>query len=442
MADDVKDIAIYTGSEWTSLSELTAGVVDVNLPIQSVDGTVVLSDSSGSFVVSTGNPSKAQLTVRPDGNIGHAYPGQANINFVTYNKFGISTVEEIGIMAAPRFDGQPSTLCASIQSQPEFTDVVASNVVHFMAKDDRAGNKSFAGKQVGFLSNDLAKSTALNIGFEAGQSGADNFAFLASATAPSQFNGGIFTPSVRGLADTDAEVTLGGNFVVSTGGTQSVIVTQDGRVGFGATPGSGVQFQNTASAATGMRSDITHNSSTRYANSDGQLLVTNAAATADIAAMSGFRVVGRSSVGATVDQYYGIYVAEVPAAAGIAAGVRSVINGDGFDQGIPTVSGHFNVYADGSAPNYFGGDVRITPTKQLNVSKIVGAASPDSDASVSLGNQATLKAGDGSEYVPTDSASIATKKIVDDKIWVGTTAQYLNIDIRDILPTTLYCLTD
>ena len=66
----------------------------------------------------------------------------------------------------------------------------------------------------------------------------------------------------------------------------------------------------------------------------------------------------------------------------------------------------------------------------------------DNDASVTLGQQATLKTGGGSEYVPTDSASIATKKIVDDKIWVGTTAQYLAIPPRDILPTTLYCLTD
>lgn len=45
-------------------------------------------------------------------------------------------------------------------------------------------------------------------------------------------------------------------------------------------------------------------------------------------------------------------------------------------------------------------------------------------------------------YTPTQPNSIATKKIVDDKIWVGTTAEYLAIPIRDILPTTLYCLTD
>ena len=93
-------------------------------------------------------------------------------------------------------------------------------------------------------------------------------------------------------------------------------------------------------------------------------------------------------------------------------------------------SAFLRAYQDNTA--VFGGQIR-TPS-------VRGPA--DNDASVTLGNQATLKAGNGSEYVPTDSASIATKKIVDDKIWVGTTAQYLNIPPRDILPTTLYCLTD
>ncbi len=54
--------------------------------------------------------------------------------------------------------------------------------------------------------------------------------------------------------------------------------------------------------------------------------------------------------------------------------------------------------------------------------------------------QATLKKGDGSEYVPSDPASFSTKKYSDDKIWVGTTAAYNQISPK--LPGTLYCLTD
>ena len=43
-------------------------------------------------------------------------------------------------------------------------------------------------------------------------------------------------------------------------------------------------------------------------------------------------------------------------------------------------------------------------------------------------------------YTPTQPNSIATKQTVDDKIWVGTTAEYNAIATKN--PTTLYCLTD
>ena len=54
--------------------------------------------------------------------------------------------------------------------------------------------------------------------------------------------------------------------------------------------------------------------------------------------------------------------------------------------------------------------------------------------------QASITASDGSDYTPTQPNSIATKQTVDDKIWVGTTAQYQAISEKN--PKTLYCLTD
>ena len=45
-----------------------------------------------------------------------------------------------------------------------------------------------------------------------------------------------------------------------------------------------------------------------------------------------------------------------------------------------------------------------------------------------------------SSYVPQGSFSLATVQYVDDKIWVGTTAQYQAISEKN--PKTLYCLTD
>ena len=45
------------------------------------------------------------------------------------------------------------------------------------------------------------------------------------------------------------------------------------------------------------------------------------------------------------------------------------------------------------------------------------------------------------DYVPPNDQSVATKKYADEKIWVGTTAEY-NALGANVNPTTLYCLTD
>ena len=59
-----EDILINDGDSFVSLSALAAEQVEAKLPIESEDGTVILSDSSGSFVVSTGG--KERLTVSDD----------------------------------------------------------------------------------------------------------------------------------------------------------------------------------------------------------------------------------------------------------------------------------------------------------------------------------------------------------------------------------------
>ena len=83
------------------------------------------------FTVSTGGT--ARLYVRPDGNIGHGYSGQSNINFASYMGFGSSTVEEIGIMAAPKFDSQPSTSMVAFESQPEFGEGIKATKTYALS---------------------------------------------------------------------------------------------------------------------------------------------------------------------------------------------------------------------------------------------------------------------------------------------------------------------
>jgi hypothetical protein len=405
------------------LSELAAGVVDAKLPIESVDGTVKLDGASSVFTVSTGG--ETHFTLRPDGQIGQGYVGQANINYAIYQGFGESTQEQLGFLSAPKFDGQPAIRCVSVESQPLFTDVVANKVVHFSAKDDRGGNKAFAGKQTGFLVGPFTKSSTQNIGFDSAVAGVDNFAFLASGTSPSQFNGGIFTPSVRGLADNDASIKLDSNFTVSSGSNNSFVFSAEGsaygilhtarnhtksahatRPFLQTVNGNSYNVRQTLWEYTAI--DLTTNDqSNPYLLSD---YFSNAIST-KVDSYRGFSVGGYDPAGMSATEAIGCFL-----------NVKKPSDGRQW----------YSILSTGSAPSRFASEIQTPLVRGLDAS----------DAQISLGQQATLKAGDGSEYVPTDSASIATKKTVDEKIWVGSTAQYLAIPIRDILPTTLYCLTD
>ena len=392
------------------------------------DASVALG---GSFVVSTGNPSQARLTVRPDGNIGHGYVGQANINFCSYNKFGISTIEEIGFMSAPRFDGQPSYLCASIQSQPEFTDVVANNVVHFMAKDDRAGNKSFAGKHVGFLSSDLDKSTVLNIGFESAEAGEDNFAFLASGTSPSRFNGGVKTPSVRGIDDNAASVTLDSNFVArAETGTAELNSNKNGW------NNRFIVSNNTFTYNTGVvnqehnkyvqESDGTSTQVVKegvygltttvndWGAQAGHTLFRNLVGPHVIQAEESIRAITQSPNNDpnVTDPTAGIFLASSGAAGQYAqfSTSQSEVRCENTTVQLKTQASPNS----SKRTRFTVADTVITSEVNIKSPSISGLSG--TDASVTLGGQATLKAGDGSAYVPIDENSLTTKKYCDDEI--------------------------
>jgi hypothetical protein len=79
----------------------------------------------------------------------------------------------------------------------------------------------------------------------------------------------------------------------------------------------------------------------------------------------------------------------------------------------------FNIYAASRSPNYFGGDIQVEAQQKIECRTYKGPVS--NDAEIKLSGQATLKAGDGSEYVPTDDNSLVTRKYVDDKLENGAT---------------------
>ena len=194
--------------------------MEAELPISSADDTVTLdSPSANTFSISTGG--KTQLTVRADGNIGHGYAGQANVNFASYIGFGISTVEEFGFLAAPKFDNQPSSSMVAFESQPEFGEgIKATNLAHFRANDGRASNQPLNVVQRGFVSDGLSLSTVGNRGFQANEdieAGKENYAFVAGGTAPSYFNGDVQANRLVGAAapDSDASIQLGAELLTT-----------------------------------------------------------------------------------------------------------------------------------------------------------------------------------------------------------------------------------
>jgi len=246
MADTVEQVYVWDGNDWTPVvrdetvsntSELTndgedgvnpfitaadiPAVPDKKLPLDSADGTVVLdSPSADKFTISTGG--ETQVTIRPDGMIGVGYGGQVNIGMCLYQDFQTNPTNantEWGFVAAPRFDSQPESRCVAIESQPLFTGVVADDVVHFKANDQRAGNERFDGTQYGLQVDNLLYSNTSNIGVCSRMfvlADRENYAFYAPGSAPSYFNGEIRTTKLVGIAhSTDASIEFGAELLTS-----------------------------------------------------------------------------------------------------------------------------------------------------------------------------------------------------------------------------------
>jgi hypothetical protein len=359
------------------------------------DAEVTLNSN---FTVSTGGTER--LTVRADGHIGQGYAGQANINYAIYQGFGVSGQEQLGFLAAPKFDAQPAIRCVSVESQPLFTDVVANKVVHFSARDDRGGNKPFTGTQTGFLVGDFTKSSTQNIGFDSAVSGVDNFAFLASGTSPSLFNGEIRVPKLVGLAhSTDASVTLDSNFTVSTGGTERVVVDSAGNVTIKEKLKGDGNYTPLIELASGYTVNVTQSRYyNRYAGDSG---ITHSESIFNI---------NDEQVFSTL-VYGPTYASQLPLDCPVGSEPVLLYSKDDFVYASSRVlfcssvtnsraDFEFN-FSDTANP------VFIVNKGTIKTPSISGVT--NTNASVTLGDQATLTKGDGSAYAPDDDASLVTK---------------------------------
>ena len=543
MADDVKDIAIYTGSEWTSLSELAAGSVDATLPISSDDGTVVLdSPSANTFTVSTG---------------------------------GVEALKVAEKLITSRVD-QVQQINKNATSAPSNAGNVNNKQMMTLKSTDEAGAKFVGLTFQHVLSSGKGASACIGLQDESADGvpnkGEMQFVIRSDSSAqvvtPLKINkdaiivdGQVRTPTVKGPADTDAQIDLGTNFSVSTGGEERLRVNQLGCLGvkttdtaFSSTYGivdARANDSQTLSDQIDSSSSILATNSTTYslrnvAVGDGTYAgfasrVTNSLGTHQTAGFaceavgSGFSPnmvwVSRSSSTASKKQMvldssgnlrienghlqtttvkgpadtdaqidlggnltvstggetratigapnqlikladctgytgatqYGLIVnPSVPATCSKFISFRSSPNITdktatllhvvsyqrddvdeqcGFFYG-PSTTAYAKIGKVGFRSNQPGIDYAFLADQPGVPSRFAGGVQTptvkgvvSTDAQIDLGSELRT-----TNHTPTQPNSIATKQTVDDKIWVGTTAQYNAIATKN--PTTLYCLTD
>ncbi|MGI9448091.1 MAG: phage upper tail fiber protein, partial [Pirellulales bacterium] len=408
------------------------------LPISSADKTVTLdSPSANTFTVSTGG--KTQLTVGSDGSSEFAGTILCNnllstvdtnpagiqltsnlvfqvekltrfnasgttivevngedksvgINTVASDKAGLTVKTSVG---NPTYGTQgvwsngsvsPTTQAGrffdSFLSQPIIAAASACEVNHFRAYDNATSTTT--GSHAGFVAGNLKAGTTKNYGFwsqVALEDGKTNYAFYASSTAPSYFNGDVITSTIRAKDGAKGVIVLNENLLLD-GQTVTVEVgPPDGgkriEVGSNTTSvagGNGIYVSSQLNDLSFSSNEIRFNSSWSAGANEPTWVMTED---------SGF--VGNNN---------------------------------------------FNYIKCGSISGTISNDAAIA----------IGA-----DLSVSTDGQFVVRSssvgqGGTDRYLPTSPSSVVLKQDLDDKIQVMTQAEYDAIPLKS--ETTLYCITD
>ena len=379
-----EDILINDGDSFVSLSALAAEQVDAKLPIESDDGTVTLdSPSANTFTVATGGTEV--------GRFGATYfrCSSATGNYFYTEQVGNYQAIWIGGKAGSGSSGNVGIQTAKVTG----TDTDGRSMTIVAGASTGAGlpgELNFATSNVG-SSGSTENQVTTRLKIDNANRILVNTPQAPDATPPNVLyvNGsaisssGVQTPSVSGLADNDASIVFDANCSFLSSGIFNF------------------QFKN-ADNSFGSKINVGYNetSSTGFAN----------------IGVGGcywyLRDSKRFGIGAT----------------GINFNANAAANASTYDWQMEP-DGTFVANANRgieaayitAGRNNSGGTLSTSPKIFLD------------------GEGITAVNTDGSDYTPTQPNSIATKQIVDDKIWVGTTAEYNALTKN---PTTLYCLTD
>ena len=352
MADDITDVYIATeagDAGWQSLTELAAEQVDVELPISSSDGTVVLdSPAANTFTISTGGTERVIV----------ASEGQVLV--------GLDAVENANFNMHVAGDD-------NVQICIDATDVSATTgaVLKLRCGNNKYWNFQHAQNVDGSLEKNQFIITNGSGTFLRGYQ--DNTAF---------FSGDIRTSRIAGPAANDASIELGPN------------LTLDNKSGI-------IWLGSSKDAPAGTTNLLVGDS-----EGDGKNLL-----------ISSGQPKTAGEAGSAIS---------FATAAG---------NGDRARRTRMYIDPEGNVGIDNVAPD----EKLVVGNGRIASSGFCGYDATSCLIDLTAQNAQVLRK-DGSDYTPTQPNSIATKKTVDDKIWVGSTAEYQALATKN--PETLYCLTD
>ena len=394
MADDITDVYIATeagDAGWQSLSALAAEQVDAKLPIESDDGTVKLdSPSANTFTVSTGGSESFRIAANKDatfqGHVGVMSPAFSTASIALQGEVKpINVGGAFGLWVSPTYVVDPDAAYA--KHARAFASVKAPANGQAFDTFTQFYASAVCGNTVG--TNFGVYVTAIgainNVGCcvtKGGAVEAGNWGFYDNTGYKSFLQGGLQTPSVSGIVDSDASIAFGAELTVN------------------------VDYDNT----TNTTSVIT------------------------------FRNINATQPNAPPLEFFGRRL-DGSATARLGK-IGFVVEADQPFEADNGYAANFCVWSQIGANPYYhtnpdlevkhNGNVVIN-NGQVKTPSVSGLN--DSDAAIELGAELLTI-----NHTPTQPNSIATKQTVDDKIWVGTTAQYNAISTKNT--TTLYCLTD
>ncbi len=160
--------------------------------------------------------------------------------------------------------------------------------------------------------------------------------------------------------------TLDANGNVILGDTSTDTVTVNGYMGVGGAGAANTPLRLTSTATgsstqIGIYSAVTGDSSAVTALDGFRSLVSTAAASFTLGDLSGFRVNNASKgAGSTINNQHGLYITDL----------TSGTNNYGITSAVSSGTNKWNIYASGTAANYFAGDLRINTTAAFGSEKL------------------------------------------------------------------------